>query len=249
MTDNVKIIDKIRKLLALTRSPNEHEAALATERAQELLARYNIDMTEVEQKLDEGKIGQVEVMERTEAFARTIRQAIARLYFCEYYYYTQRHESPVNPGKWVRFDHHFYVGESHNVEVAKMMSDYLVATIIRLARKGALDYPRIERKTYRGSFRVACSRRLAMRIAERILESRNKEMVMSDGRNLPALANLYDVRSDQNKSWIAENVGEMRTKKSRAKESNIHGSMDGMAAADSISLDQQVGSNGSKGIS
>lgn len=38
-----QIIDKVRKLLALGASDNEHEAALAVQRAKELLARYRLD--------------------------------------------------------------------------------------------------------------------------------------------------------------------------------------------------------------
>jgi hypothetical protein len=40
-----RIVSRIRKLLALGRSPNQHEAALAMERASELLAKFNLDET------------------------------------------------------------------------------------------------------------------------------------------------------------------------------------------------------------
>ena len=42
-----KIIDKIRKLMALAGSPNEHEALLAMEKAQSLIAEHKIAMHEV----------------------------------------------------------------------------------------------------------------------------------------------------------------------------------------------------------
>ena len=42
-----KIIDKIRKLMALAGSPNEHEALLAMEKAQQLIAEHKIAMHEV----------------------------------------------------------------------------------------------------------------------------------------------------------------------------------------------------------
>ena len=38
------IEDRIRKLLALADSPNEHEAAAAAEKAQELMLRYGIEL-------------------------------------------------------------------------------------------------------------------------------------------------------------------------------------------------------------
>ena len=39
-----RIIDKIRKLLRLSRSSNEHEAAAAAAKAQELLSEYNLSL-------------------------------------------------------------------------------------------------------------------------------------------------------------------------------------------------------------
>lgn len=45
MTDE-KVIDTIRKLLRLTESSNEHEAALAASRAAEIAAKYGIDIAQ-----------------------------------------------------------------------------------------------------------------------------------------------------------------------------------------------------------
>jgi hypothetical protein len=44
---NEKILEKIQKLLNMSTSSNEHEAALALERVTELLEKYNLTMTEV----------------------------------------------------------------------------------------------------------------------------------------------------------------------------------------------------------
>jgi hypothetical protein len=46
--DNSVIIEKIRKLLALTNSSNEHEAALAAGHAQRLLSEHNLAMADIE---------------------------------------------------------------------------------------------------------------------------------------------------------------------------------------------------------
>ena len=40
--DKAKVLDKIRKLLALATSQNENEAAAAAEKAQALIAEYNL---------------------------------------------------------------------------------------------------------------------------------------------------------------------------------------------------------------
>ena len=49
-TTNNPIIEKIRKLLALANSSNEHEAALAAAHAQRLLSEHNLAMADVEAK-------------------------------------------------------------------------------------------------------------------------------------------------------------------------------------------------------
>ncbi len=41
------LVEKVRKLLALSESPNEHEAALAAEKAQDLMLRHGMDMAQV----------------------------------------------------------------------------------------------------------------------------------------------------------------------------------------------------------
>ncbi len=46
--DNTAIIEKIRKLLALTSSSNEHEAALAAVHVQRLLSGHNLAMADIE---------------------------------------------------------------------------------------------------------------------------------------------------------------------------------------------------------
>lgn len=46
--DKKEVIEKIKKLLALSNSSNEHEAALAASHAQRLLSEHNLAMTDVE---------------------------------------------------------------------------------------------------------------------------------------------------------------------------------------------------------
>ena len=53
LTREEKLIDKIRKLMALSHSPNEHEAALAAARAREILDKYDLSLTEVEMSGEE----------------------------------------------------------------------------------------------------------------------------------------------------------------------------------------------------
>jgi len=52
--DKEKIVDRIRKLLALAQSDNEHEAASAAANAQRLLSEHNLSMDQVELEAEAG---------------------------------------------------------------------------------------------------------------------------------------------------------------------------------------------------
>lgn len=45
--NKLKIIEKLQKLLALSQSPNEHEAALAASKAQEMMDEYNLSIIDI----------------------------------------------------------------------------------------------------------------------------------------------------------------------------------------------------------
>jgi hypothetical protein len=58
--DKTPVIDKIKKLLALANSSNEHEAALAASHAQRLLSEHNLAMADIEAVHKHDKADQVE---------------------------------------------------------------------------------------------------------------------------------------------------------------------------------------------
>lgn len=68
-----RVIEKVRKLLALSHSSNEHEAALAAAHAQRLLAEHNLAMSELEVR-EEGA-GEVELQ-----VARTVPKWVCALF-------------------------------------------------------------------------------------------------------------------------------------------------------------------------
>ncbi len=68
-----RIIERVRKLLALSNSSNEHEAALAAAHAQRLLAEHNLAMSELE--VQEEGAGEVEL-----EVARTVPKWLSSLF-------------------------------------------------------------------------------------------------------------------------------------------------------------------------
>ncbi len=53
MTEKEKVLERIKKLLALATSSNEHEAAAAAAKAQELLLKHNLDESMLDDKEEE----------------------------------------------------------------------------------------------------------------------------------------------------------------------------------------------------
>jgi hypothetical protein len=68
-----RIIERVRKLLALSNSSNEHEAALAAAHAQRLLAEHNLSMSELE--IQEEGAGETELQ-----VARTVPKWLSSLF-------------------------------------------------------------------------------------------------------------------------------------------------------------------------
>ena len=180
-----KIIDRIRKLLALATSPNEHEAASAAEKAQAMLAEYNLSMAEVEAVNTNGsdEIVRDDSPKPGKIWRRPLYGAVGRLYFCQYFY---AHRGPL--------DTHTFIGARHNIEVAKLMANYLEEAIIRLGNEGARSVMPHERTRYKTSFMLSCAIRLCVRLRERLAETlRNSGTIKTEaGTTLPALASLYD---------------------------------------------------------
>jgi Protein of unknown function (DUF2786) len=237
-----KLVDKVRKLLALAGSSNEHEAARAAEKAQAILAEYNLSMTDVK-STDEKEDLKIDKSIVTDSvpWRRRLGVAVAQMYFCKYFYTFKKEYIPSRPNGYVRHDVHSFVGAEHNLVIAKLMFQYLNETIERLAKDGSMQYPTNERSSYRTSFKAACSLRVARRIHDRI-EAAKKGQVKSEttGTNLPACLDLYEKTNRQLTQFIDQEVGKLKTAKSRVTLTHESAVRDGLAAGDKIGLDAQV---------
>ena len=234
-----KLIDKIRKLLALAGSPNENEAASASEKAQALLAEHNLSMSDVKSGTEKGAdfIINGDTVTNARPWRRSLGATIAKLYFCTYFFTTVGSD-----------DRHSFVGEKHNIEVARLMFEYLTKTVDRLSRDGSRKVPAHERSGYKTSFRWACSQRLCHRLMDRIRDTSQHETKTATGNTLPALASLYDQTKRQLDIYIEQKVGKMRPSRTKAKFHNARGTMEGREAGNSIGLDAQVGGRTSSGM-
>lgn len=137
--DLEKVIDKVRKLLALGTSPNEHEAASAVSKAQALLEAYDLTMESVEDlKSDKrtsiGKgdfFGQsLETRGKTDGWKKDLFSAVAYSFDC---FTDERSETdPTHPSRCRRVGR--FIGFAHDVDMAGYSLSFLIHEIERLAQ-------------------------------------------------------------------------------------------------------------------
>lgn len=145
MTDKrQKIIEKIRKLLRLAKSSNEHEAALAAARAQELLAKHNLDESELTEKElpKEAGIASVNTVQKPASWVYLLASAVAGAFDCQYFH------SSLGRTK--------FVGVDLDHEVAAFTFGYLYRAINRLAAN-FMGKSRQKRLTAKGKKKVRLS--------------------------------------------------------------------------------------------
>ena len=130
--DMEAVIAKIKKLLALGQNnDNEHQAAAAMAKVQELLEAYNLDMSALgssgkgAQRSDTTKKGGLY------SWQRKLWEAVATLNFCYYV-------SLKGLQKGAVYEHRL-IGSHANVVATEVMAKYLQETIERLAQRWAKD--------------------------------------------------------------------------------------------------------------
>ncbi len=246
--DKAKVLDRIRKLMALSESPNEHEAAAAADKAQALLAQYNLSALDLVEKKGPTLIFDNELVTESRPWLRPIVGACCKLYFCETYYtFTYNYRSgAAKPNSYVRTDTWTIVGDVQNVMVAKMMATYLMKAVERLASEAGANQPKAAKSAFLQAFKMGAAARLHIRLYRRREEAMAGQMKIEAGlleggkTNLPALRSMYEVAEQQAKDAIQEKVGKMGKNRKTTVKSNA-GFAAGYKAGDTIGLDQQVG--------
>lgn len=215
-----KVKEIIRKCLALSSSPNEHEASLAMERAQELLLKYNLSEADVAAKEGRGSPEMVE--ERFDIMGRFLWRkdlvhTVAIHNFCTTY---------VFMGRGAR-DTVVIVGRQTNVTGVKEMVSWLLPQMERLITRESIEWE--GKATSRNSFRTSFAYGMLHRLARRLGEDR---LSAQENSNTKAIV----VRMD------TELVEHMRTRHSRmtpTKGPSIQSDsayVEGIRAGDKVSL-------------
>lgn len=227
-----KAIEKVKKLLAMTTSSNRHEAAVAAERAQAILAEHNLSMADIGQA-DESIVMDFAAKEvQSESWQIMLGTSMAPLYFSQYFQ-VQR------PGNTVI---HSFAGAEHNVVVARLMFDYLVKAVEREYE----DWFAAHRKEisgdmsiHRRAFLEGCVTGLAIRIRNRLDEAR-RGVVAGTETTLPALASLYDSEHNRLMEYLLAQKG-MQAGAIPDRVPYNASSLAGIGASERIGLEPQVG--------
>lgn len=138
---NDRDAERIRKLLALANSPNEHEAAAAAKKAHELLVLHNLDLQQV---LDRPPTDYGEELCDKRTFKRTEDDFVDRIVMAHFFVemYTSRKKGPLyrqNRSIPTWYETHTYmVGTKANIQIAGYVRSFLIATFYKLW----LDYRR-----------------------------------------------------------------------------------------------------------
>jgi len=121
------VVERVRKLLALSSSSNPHEAALAAERALEIAQRYNLDLSRLEGPLEGPFVERSYDVGGAAQWRWLLMSAIARAHFCRA---LRRWVAGRSQGEM------YLLGEPHNVAVCGFLYEYLRREIDRLADRG-----------------------------------------------------------------------------------------------------------------
>lgn len=232
-------LQRIRKLLAMSRgNANENEAAVAAQKAQQLLTEYNLSLADVEKTDAHGKIIEDNdlMTSSSNPWRRKLALACARLYLCDYYWCHVRYETNTRKCGYVRADRHNFIGLPHNVVVAKEMFVYLVDTVERLAKEARKAGKK--KSAYEHAFRYGCAMRLARRLWDRYEQQTAPPAGLLIKSNVPALYKGMDARIGE---YMEKNHTDLQVKPDRGKHSSWEGVMDGNKAGEKVGLDDQVG--------
>lgn len=129
MEGTEKILPKIKKLLALSQSPNEAEATAAAEKAHGLLRDYNLSMTDIEGCGEEKEVrgSVVHSGTRQTTWKRNLLNRVATFNYCAMVYW----------GNSLGYSWKLF-GREANVQASMAMWEYLTETVERMGKKAAL---------------------------------------------------------------------------------------------------------------
>lgn len=194
--DMTPVIAKIQKLFALanqSKNNSEAEATSAMAKAQELLAKYNLDMQTVQDTATgpSGSAASSGPREKTTIsrsamyrWQQEFWRELCQLNYCFHWVVEKWEAHPKRPGVNRRVKRHVILGSQANVAVVQMMGEYLTEVMER-----ELPYPNNERLSQSAiSWREGMAARLIERITRKMESMKREGFVGPEGVRVTALA-------------------------------------------------------------
>jgi hypothetical protein len=222
------VIEKVKKLLALANSSNEHEAALAASHAQRLLAEHNLAMGDIQasERPDRADRLEMAVAKKLPKWLRVLIAGIGIAFDCRFVHY-------ATTGKLV------FIGVGADVEVAVYTFSYLEKTLRRLCtaymkEHVSMDLPERDRELMRQSYYVGA----AMAINRTLTEQRKKT---------PVTQGALVVVKDELIQRAMDDLGQVRMMRHRKSFVHSDAYERGQADGDRVGLVQGITNKGKSG--
>jgi hypothetical protein len=219
------IVEKIRKLLALadsTKNSHEHERNVAMQAAMDLLAKHNLNMTQVNNNTLDIRPEEVRVDLKLEPWIRAVLAAACQLYYTDYYMTSNRNwqgrieRNPV------------FVGTAENIEVTIDMATWLINSIRQ-------ESNRIYKSPHeRRSFRLGAADRIFDR-ANEIMTAEKYDTTSTPGNSLMVIRNQFEQANQQHMS-----TKDLQPFRSRAVYLDLDAFTDGEAFGNQVGLNHQM---------
>lgn len=195
-----RVIEKVKKLLALGESDNEHEAAAATARAHALMEKHEIAEAMLGEEQDEEPVGEHELGDegqRRSGWRGSLANVLADANGCRAFTRTRHHP------RRVRLQ---LVGRPRDVERVRVLFGACVAEIDRLAAKET----RGRGARFARAFRYGCV--VAIEKAVTAEKQRLREEMLEDARRQGRLVDFkralvaVDNRGQDAGAWVKANL-------------------------------------------
>lgn len=222
--DKELLADKIRKLLALSKSPNKNEAEAALAKVNELLAKYQIAMCDVlveEAKQDgvhKGKV--VSVSETYRSFVCTIAAAAGKMFDVK----------DIGTGEQSTF---YYIGQPEDIKHAEILFHHLFETWKSIVSRDTAAWKntfyrepaQYAVKKYKIGHGQGFADAIWVRVCELVRQRQEELKKTATGTQLVVL------KDQLIRTWVAEN-----TVSSRAHKPQFSGYAEGRAAGYKIPI-------------
>ena len=220
------VLEKVRKLLKLAadQAATEGERDNAMRMAHKLLAKHNLSMVDVDKHTRiEGRSN-----ENLQTFGmkwcREIAKCMADLFFCSYYYGDKENATKLN---------HYFVGKESNAVTAALMTEYVIASILKECRSKFKHNLCPESR----NFAIGA----ADSVWAKVQELKKEPVPMGDGSMAIVPASYFEQEKHANGEWMEAKGIKLVSVKNRAqgiKDWQAYNA--GREYGDGINLNQQV---------